>query len=277
MKNLLLLMVVSLFGTGFAFGQRVLVNFENVNQTIPGECFGTGGTDGPAIGNCVNILANPDATGLNVSDSVASFIEPAAGETWMGVFFDVDTANSAPLVFAGDSSTLCIDAWLPNNGGVVLKLENPGDGAFGFEPANIANTATNTWEQICHDYAGTAAEARDITRVVVFFNIGEVPTAETTYYWDNLQQLGATSIGGLKFGGFIKAYPNPVTDVLRITDEFTVPHTFVVSDLTGREVLRVENSLDGTLDVSNLINGAYFLRAVNQRTEEIRTTRFLKN
>lgn len=277
MKNLLLLVVVSLFGTGFAFGQRVLVNFENVTQTIPGECFGTGGTDGPAIGNCVNILANPDATGLNVSDSVASFIEPAAGETWMGVYFEVDTANSAPLYLAGDSSTLCIDAWLPNISGVNIKLENPGDGGFNFEPAQIANTTSSAWEQICHDFAGTAAEGRDITRVVIFFNQAAVPAAETTYYWDNLQQLGATSIGGLKFGGFIKAYPNPVTNVLRITEELTVPHDFIVSDLTGREVLRVNNSLNGTIDVSTLINGAYFLRAVNQRTDEIRTTRFLKN
>ncbi len=277
MKNLLLLLVVTLFGTGFAFGQRVLVNFEETNQLIPGECFGTGGSDGPAIGNCVNILANPDATGVNVSDSVASYIEPAAGEPWMGVFFDVDTANSAPLFFSGDSSSLCIDAWLPNNGGVVLKLENPGNNGFAFEPPTIANTTTSAWEQICQDYAGTAGEGVDVTRVVVFFNIGAVPAAETTYYWDNLQQLGATSIGGLKFGGFIKAYPNPVTDVLRITEEISVPHTFIVSDITGREVLRVANSLDGTLDVSNLMNGAYFLRAVNERTDEVRTTRFLKN
>ncbi|MEM6349014.1 MAG: T9SS type A sorting domain-containing protein [Bacteroidota bacterium] len=277
MKNLLLLLVVTLFGTGFAFGQRVLVDFETVNQTIPGECFGMpAGQDGPAIGNCVNILANPDATGANPSDTVASYIEPAGGEPWMGVFFDVDTANSSPLFFSGDSSTLCMDAWLPVAGDLVLKLEDPGN-SFAFEPAGVAATGTSAWEQICHDYAGTAAEGVEITRVVVFFNIGSVPGSETTYYWDNLQQLGATSIGGMKFGGFIKAYPNPVTDILRITDEISVPHTFVVTDIAGREVLRVENSLDGTIDVANLMNGAYFLRAVNERTDEVRTTRFLKN
>ncbi len=277
MKNLLLCLMVCLFSSSLVYGQRVLVNFENINQLIPGECFGTGGTDGPAIGNCVEIVANPDQTG-NTSDSVASFIEPNTGETWMGVFFDVDTANYAPLVFAGDSSQLCMDAWAPVSAGVTLKLENPGNGNFAYEPPTpLALSATNAWETVCQDYAGTAADGQVITRVVVFFNIGSVPASETTYYWDKLEQMGATGIGGVKFGGFLKAYPNPVTNVLRIADDFTVPHTFVVSDLTGREVLRVENTLEGTLNVANLINGAYFLRAINQHTDEIRTTRFLKN
>lgn len=276
MRKFLLLMALCAFGFSYTYGQRVLVNFENINQLIPGECFGTGGSDGPAIGNCVNILENPDKTG-NTSDSVASYIEPAAGETWMGVFFDVDTANYSPLVFAGDSSQLCMDAWAPVAAGVTLKMEDPGNSFFYEPPTPVAMTGTSAWETVCQDYAGTPADGVTITRVVVFFNIGSVPATETTYYWDNLEQMGATGIGGLKFGGFLKAYPNPVSNVLRIADDFTVPHTFVVSDLTGREILRKENTREGTLDVSSLMNGAYFLRAINQHTDEIRTTRFLKN
>ena len=66
-------------------------------------------------------------------------------------------------------------------------------------------------------------------------------------------------------------------NVLRVAEEFTVPHTLVVTDLTGREVIRVENSLEGTLQVAHLTNGAYFLQVINEVDDTMRTTRFLKN
>ena len=279
MRIILLFISIAILSVSHSFGQRVLVNHEDANQLIPGDAFGAGTLDGP-VSNVVTTIENPDKSGINTTDSVSQFIEPAEGETWMGVFYDVDTATYGPMVFAGDSSTLCADVWIPNNGGFVFKVENPGNGGFNWEGPTIANTTTSAWEQVCQDFTGTPAENEVITRLVIFFNIGEIPAAATTYYFDNIQQPGASAfvnIEGFKFGGYLKAYPNPTSNVLRVAENLSAPHTMIVSDLTGREVLRVENTMDGVLDVSNLTNGAYFVRAINNRTHVARTARFLKN
>ena len=121
------------------------------------------------------VVANPDATGINATANVAQLTKTAGSEVWAGTFFEVPTA----LDFS-NYSKISVKTWSPNTGGVVkLKLENA-DSSIVHE-VDLNSTVANTWEELVYDFSG--APAADYVRVVMFFDFGNIGD-DSVYYFD---------------------------------------------------------------------------------------------
>lgn len=69
----------------------------------------------------------------------------------------------------------------------------------------------------------------------------------------------------------VSIYPNPASDQLTIKTKETVKQV-IFFDIQGRKILTVEN--ENTIDISNLINGVYFISATSEQGKA--TVRFIK-
>lgn len=105
----------------------------------------------------VSIVANPDPSGSNTSDTVLETVH--GNETWAGFFFDL----SSKLDFSADT-LIKIMIWAPDTGTMRLKLEDKTDGNIFWE-ADAAVAVDSQWTQLSWDLSsvGTLYD-----RVVLF-------------------------------------------------------------------------------------------------------------
>ena len=271
MKQSLLIVLAVFFTFSFAEAQRVLADFETQTPAI-GDCFGNG-----SQGNtCFSIVANPDATGVNMSDSVGQYIEPAEGETWMGMFMDLTNLHNDMIVLSSGQTQLCADVWTATSVPFTFKLEKLANGGaiMDHEGGQIIPANTSQWETVCDDFAGTSFDGDTAHRLVIFFNIGAVPATNQTYYVDNITQMGVvntTSINDLEVGIF----PNPATHNLHFRTDGQ-PLTIVVSDMMGREVARYHEYAQNNIRVSDYQSGTYVITFIDETTGGIATSKFVK-
>jgi hypothetical protein len=270
MKKQLLFVFAFVFSLASTQAQRVLLDFETESQS-PGVCFGTGEEDNT---DCYSTIANPDATGENTTANVLEFIEPAAGEPWMGMFFDIVNGGDMDLTVANGETQLCADVWVPNSVPVTFKAEQKdGDATTAeYEAPGVTPSATGAWTTVCADMAPFNNTAN---RFVLFFNIGAVPAAPVTYYFDNLIQSGVSSVGGLIEAKGLKFYPNPATHNLFFNTDGE-PMTVIVSDLSGREMIRHNSFTDNNIRISDLATGMYTITFVDEATGQYGTAKFSK-
>ena len=124
------------------------------------------------------VIANPDASGVNTTANVVKFTKPAGAQTWAGATLDI----SSPLDLT-NFSKLSVNTWSPTVGAVVkVKLENA-DASIVHE-VDLNTTVANSWEDLVYDFSG--APAADYVKVVVFFDFGNAGD-DSVYYYDELK------------------------------------------------------------------------------------------
>lgn len=130
-----------------------------------------------SFGNAaVEVVANPDMSGINTSGNAAKLTKSNGAEVWAGAFFEVATA----LDF-NTYSKISVKTWSPKQGAVVkVKLENQ-DASVTHE-VDVNTTVANAWEELVYDFSG--APAADYVRVVIFFDFGNTGD-DTVYYYDD--------------------------------------------------------------------------------------------
>ncbi|MEM9917978.1 MAG: T9SS type A sorting domain-containing protein [Bacteroidota bacterium] len=272
MKKILLMTFAFLFTIASINAQRVLLDFEEEQQSFV-ECFGVGSQD-PAA--CFDVIANPDASGINTSDSVGVFIEPTEGETWAGFIFDIVNGGDVDLTTATGNTELCADVWVPTGSGgdFTFKVERLEGGLVTVdrESPAIKPSAEGQWATVCSDMAIFDAQAN---RLVLFFNIQGIPITETSYYVDNVTQPGVTSVGGLIEEKGLKIFPNPATYDLFFNADGE-PMTITVADLQGRELIRHASFTGNSIRVADLIPGSYIITFTEESTGRFGSTKFFK-
>jgi hypothetical protein len=134
-----------------------------------------------AFGRCgIEVLDNPDASGINTSSRVAGLTRDNGSEVWAGVFIDVDEA----IDFSGGQSVR-LKVWSPVAGANVgLKLENP-DNPNQFVEVYVPTTGANAWEELVYDMSGIEA-LPNIRRIVIIGN-NTAPGSGETYYFDDIR------------------------------------------------------------------------------------------
>jgi len=123
------------------------------------------------------VIANPDATGLNKTANVAKVTKTSGSEVWAGTFFE----TNEPINFA-NFPYLNIKTWSPKVGAVVkVKVENQ-DASITYE-VDMKTTIANKWESISYDFSN--APAASYVRLVVFFDFGNAGDG-SEYYFDEV-------------------------------------------------------------------------------------------
>ncbi|WP_369992449.1 hypothetical protein [Winogradskyella sp.] len=123
----------------------------------------------------IDVIANPDVSGVNTTSTVAKLTKSAGSEVWAGAFFEI----AAPLDF-NTYSKVSVKTWSPTAGAVVkLKLENA-DASITHE-VDLNTSVANSWEELVYDFS--SAPVADYVRVVIFFDFGN-PGDDSEYYFD---------------------------------------------------------------------------------------------
>jgi gas vesicle protein len=130
----------------------------------------------------------PDPT--MATNKVGKTIKTAGAQTWAGttVGAAVGFANAVP--FAPGMTAMTLRVWSPDAGTVVrLKVEDPAD-AGRFVEKDATTTVAGQWETLVFNYTNYNP-AFVYKKASVFFAFGTSPSADKTYYWDDMIFTGA--------------------------------------------------------------------------------------
>ncbi len=124
----------------------------------------------------IEVVANPDATGMNTTNNVAKLVKTAGSEVWAGAFFE-----TSPLDLV-NYNKISVKTWSPKVGAQVkLKLENA-DASIVHE-VDLNTTVANAWEELVYDFS--AAATADYVKVVIFFDFGNSGD-DSVYHYDEI-------------------------------------------------------------------------------------------
>ena len=144
------------------------------------------------------VVANPDASGVNKTARVAKQIKKNGAEVWAGSFFGVDPLDLDTY------SNIKVKVWSPKVGAVVkLKLENA-DASVTHE-VDVKTTASNAWEELTYDFSG--APAADYVKIVMFFDFGNAGDGSVYYYDEIILANEGGEVGSIGFQDFEGAAP----------------------------------------------------------------------
>jgi hypothetical protein len=203
-------------------------------------------------GGLATVIDNPQGSG-KVAQMVRNGGQVWAG-SWLGMSENIDFTTKKII-------SMDVYTEAPIGTKIALKVEG---GALAEIPA--FTTKTGEWETISWDFTGTA---NDNFKLVFLFDLGNTGdgSATSTFLFDNITHTESvpTAIGGAEIET-LALYPNPVYDVLNIQGLENGTKVEIYS-VAGSLVKKIQIS-GGTLDVSDLAKGVYFVSA-NGATSKI--------
>ena len=122
----------------------------------------------------LEIVANPDPSGINTSATVGSYEDPQ--DMFSALVLDYDEALDLTTF-----NQVSAQVWAPVTGNLVFKLEGGTSAPF---EVSLPVTQTESWVEYTADFSSQAGENH--TRIAIFFNIGVTPDAGDVYFIDNL-------------------------------------------------------------------------------------------
>jgi hypothetical protein len=134
----------------------------------------------------VEIVANPDATGINTSSTVAKITALTAGQPWVGCE-SLHGSDIGSFSFDSTNSIVKIMVYKTVISDVGLKfVEASGDAQ---PEVKVANTLVNQWEELTFDLSGSIGQGATgiIDQIVIFpdFDLAG-RTTDNVVYFDNI-------------------------------------------------------------------------------------------
>ncbi len=214
------------------------------------------------------VVANPDTSGENTSETVVETIKTEGAQFYAGTAMGLD----APIDFS-ESEIISIKTWSPKADiPVRLKLEAAGDV---FIELDTNTTLENQWETLTWDFSGQTAGI-DFTTVVVFFEfVPDLPGDGSTYYYDDIQVTQALSISDYESFS-VSSFPNPVKNTWNVSsiDEISQINIY---NILGENVATFSPYMNTySLDMSHYDSGIYLMKIVFSKGET-HTLKVLKN
>jgi len=217
----------------------------------------------------LEIIANPDPTGLNTSATVAKFTALQTGQPFVGCE-SLHGADIGSFTVDSSSSTIRILVWKSVISDVGIKLVRADNWSLG--EIKIANTLVNEWEQLEFDFSAHIGNTYD--QIVIFpdFNARE---ADNIIYFDEVYGDVAMSTSTTALEQIdLKLFPNPANDLLSIQANESIDD-FAIYALTGSLLIYEENTSElSTIDIASLPQGMYLLKATSGDLSTVK--RFVK-
>lgn len=125
------------------------------------------------------VVANPNPSGENTTANVVEMVRTSGSADFAGAFFEL---NGRAIDFNGVNQVR-LKSYSPTVGSIIkVKLENE-DASITTE-VDVATTVANQWETLTYSF--TSAPEAQYTRIVVFYDFGNVGNGET-YYYDEIE------------------------------------------------------------------------------------------
>ncbi|MEM7431880.1 MAG: hypothetical protein AAF351_08065 [Pseudomonadota bacterium] len=146
-------------------------------------------------GGATTVIDNPDASGINTSDSVAQ-MQKFPDEVFGGTRLDLD----APVDFS-NGEYYTVKVWSQRPVELSFKLEETGNPAGGVT-LTANHSGSGTWEELCYNFTGLPATIpTPVQALTVIFDNGTLGAADTdpmnwTFYYDDITQVATCGGGG---------------------------------------------------------------------------------
>ncbi len=144
----------------------------------------------------VEIIANPDMSGINTSATVAKITALQSGQPWAGCE-SLHGADIGSFTFTEDNATVKVMVWKSVISDCGIKFAEANGEA---QPeVKVANTLVNQWEELSFDLSGSiGAGITGIIDQIIFFPDFDLAgrTQDNVVYFDNITFSPANGSGG---------------------------------------------------------------------------------
>jgi len=206
----------------------------------------------------LNVLPNPDASGLNTSATVASIAVSQQGAPWAGC----ETLHGSDIgswTINSSNHLIRIMVWKSVISDVGIKLVKPDGWSLG--EIKKSNTTTGQWEQLEFDFSAHIGQTYD--QIVIFPDF-QARAADHVVYFDNV--YGAAASVGMEETSLadVRIFPNPTTGTFHLTSDEPLVQVEVL-DAHGRLLFTLEpKGLSAEGDLSSLPAGIYAVRCTTE-------------
>lgn len=243
---------LALLGATVAFAQNGPIDFEPSGQGAAWTwtVFENGSN------TTLEIVPNPDPTGINPSTTVAKFTALQTGNPWAGCE-TLHGAGTGSFSISAANAQIRIMVWKSVISDVGIKLVRPDGWSLG--EIKVPNTLVNQWEQITFDFSAHIGLSPAYDQVVIFPDF-RGRSADEIVYFDNVFGAPAGSVGIEEaLLATTKLYPNPGNGTLQVESSSLVESIRVVP-LTGQTVYEEQvQAYTTTLHLEHLPKGLYII------------------
>jgi len=202
----------------------------------------------------LEMVANPDLSGINTSATVAKFTALQAGQPFAGCE-TLHGAGIGSFVINESNSIIRIMVWKTTISDVGIKLVRADNWSLG--EIKIANTLTNEWEQIEFDFSSHIGNPYD--QMVIFPDFNARQT-DNIIYFDNVYGEVATSTNTTNpEEASIQLFPNPASHSITINSNQTLS-SYEIYSIAGKLVDRKKSIEDSTINILDLPKGIYLFK-----------------
>lgn len=251
MKKCLLLLFCSI--TAVTFTQNNPINFETGGFGADWTWTVFENDSNPPL----EIIANPDPTGINTSATVAKFTALQAGQPFAGVE-SMHGADIGTFTLSSENAIVKIKVWKSVISDVGIKFATAEGASTG--EIKVANTLINQWEELTFDFNGIIGEpsSNDIDQIIIFPDF-QTRTEDQIIYFDSIDFGNPLSILENKFED-LKIYPNPTSELVTISSKVPIDSIVVFNQL-GQNVLQIDDFKNlSQVNTSRLPIGTYFIK-----------------
>jgi hypothetical protein len=162
----------------------------------------------------LEFVANPDASGINTSATVAKLTATAAGQAWALCF----TSGDGEFTFDNTNSTVKIMVHKPVLSDVGFKVEGMGQNT----ELKVPNTVTGQWEELTFDFS--ALEGQSFNKLVIIPDFA-ARTTDNIIYFDNIQVPDGVEVAPVP--GPTTAAPTPIQTESNVISIYSDAYTDV--------------------------------------------------
>lgn len=205
----------------------------------------------------LEIVANPDPTGINTSATVAKYTALQSGAAWAGCE-TVHGAGTGSFFIDASNAIVRIMVWKSVVSDVGLKLVRPDGWSLG--EIKISNTLTNQWEQLTYDFSAHIGLTPAYDQLVVFPDF-QTRSSDNIIYFDNIFGPAAGSSASIDELSSLstRIFPNPANDRFGVESTQLIQKLKIL-DITGRLVHEeIVQSHSTSVDISTLPKGLYLV------------------
>ncbi|OWY23824.1 hypothetical protein BVG80_07695, partial [Sphingobacteriales bacterium TSM_CSM] len=183
MKNFFIFLAAILAFSSQSFAQNAPINFEAGGNGASWTWTVFENATNPAL----EVIPNPDPSGINTSATVAKFTALQAGNPWAGCE-SLHGADLGPFELNSNTSTIKIMVWKSVISDVGIKFASPTGWSQG--EIKVSNTLVNQWEELTFNFSGfinPPASEGQLDQIIIFpdFNLGG-RTQDNIIYFDNI-------------------------------------------------------------------------------------------
>lgn len=189
MKKIITLSI-SILISSIGFSQNNPINFESGGQGANWSWTTFENNTNPAL----EFVANPSATGLNTSSTVAKFTALQTGQPWAGCE-SLNGSSIGTFTLSASNAIVKIMVYKSVISDVGIKFATGSLASTG--EIKVANTLTNQWEELTFDFSSKIGEpsSTNISQIIIFpdFNLGG-RTSDNVCYFDNITFSAGTAL-----------------------------------------------------------------------------------